>query len=204
MVVCFLGCGGGGPAPATTPPPVDNERDTDGVTRVYAWDGQELVGLYCATPNGLETAACGWPARLALPLDPPVRLELDVHPRVLLDDSRVTVHAYGDRPVAELVIISDAGVSLWSPSTVLDGAGVELLPHPKLVGAVREKNPAPEPLDAAPTFHVPAYHARVLAVLDLDRDGVGEVIYYGDDDGGDFVTAVELDAEGGFDARSGG
>ncbi|MND08637.1 hypothetical protein D3C83_313980 [compost metagenome] len=51
---------------------------------------------------------------------------------------------------------------------------------------------------------VPGYHVTPLTSIDLDHDGVGEVIYQSDDDGGDFVGVDELETEDGFHARSGG
>jgi len=134
-----------------------------------------------------------------VPAQPPVAIARRDHPRTVMDGSVLHVHGYplprdgSATPV--LVVTSDDGVSYATGDApariVIDRAGVSWRPVPNLI-AVGRSGPAPAPDSSQRSYEVPAYHTTALAALDLDGNGVPEVIYTGDDQAGAFVAAYEL------------
>jgi hypothetical protein len=213
-----------GPA-ASRPAAIDNVATATDEVRVYAYNGTELVALYCARAGRLDGDRCGWTATLDLPLAPPRRLAGRRYARELDDGSRDTVVGYGaprgdDAPV--LVVERAGEVSVWvaplrpggddldvlpdaSPTLVYDRAGVAVLPPAAGVGglAKQERWPAVV-LEVGGVEREIRVASRVApipyAVLDLDGDRAPEVTYLGHDDSGGFVEIHEVGDDPGAEA----
>lgn len=222
--LALAACGGaaGAPAPALDhAAPAGTPADAPG-DRVYAFDGAEIVGLYCAVGGALTADGCAWPATLTIPTFHPHTLRLDVHERRQYDDSVVVVSGYGAPAMADTfaVIVETAhGVSAWRLPRIHLGEDVYAI-----IG------PSAQELDGAgvPTFAIdvppgPAHELVVtrggqtwstsapsheepigFAAIDLDRDGVPEAIAHARDDAGWYTFVTELGDGDGFHVRSGG